>query len=369
MVTLIRTDASVQIGSGHVMRCLTLAEALSSRGDDVVFVCREHPGNLIDRIRAAGYKVLSLPYSASMIAEQYPDEYARWLVVDQKIDAVETLAALQAEGIEARRLIVDHYGLDHLWGGHLRPHCESIIVIDDLANRRHDCHALLDQNYHDRMDRRYDGLVPQGCRMMLGPEYALLRAEFREASRSNRADTARPHIFVYFGAVDPTGDTLKTIAALEALPEKTWSADVVVGRSNPNRNEVLDRASRLGGITIHTEVRDMSGLMAKADFAVGAGGTTTWERCCLGLPTVIVAVAENQIPIAQSVDRFGAATFLGHSSAVSIDDVREAVERMAGDSAMRIQMAGRCRKLVDGHGAERVVDILAERNRAQEVSA
>jgi spore coat polysaccharide biosynthesis predicted glycosyltransferase SpsG len=109
--------------------------------------------------------------------------------------------------------------------------------------------------------------------------------------------------------------------------------------------------------------------MAKADFAVGAGGTTTWERCCLGLPTVIVAVAENQIPIAQSVDRFGAATFLGHSSAVSIDDVREAVERMAGDSAMRIQMADRCRELVDGHGAERVVDILAERNRAQEVSA
>ncbi len=369
MPVIIRTDASIQIGSGHVMRCLTLAGALADRGDDIVFVCREHPGNLIDRIRQTGYRVLCLPYCRDMVADHYPDEYAQWLVVDQKIDAVETLAALQSECLEADTLIVDHYGLDHLWEGYLRPHAGRLMVIDDLANRRHDCDALLDQNYHTDMQGRYNGLVPRHCDMILGPEYALLRPEFGSVSPSTRSNDSSVRIFVYFGAVDPTGETLKTLAALESLPAGRWTADVVIGKANPLRNEILERASRLRGITVHTEVPDIARLMARADFAVGAGGTTTWERCCLGLPTIVVAVADNQIPIAQSVDRYGAATFLGHANAVSIEDLREAIERMATDSAMRARISERALRLVDGKGAKRVAAAFKESDRVEGVTA
>lgn len=368
MPTIIRADASIQIGSGHVMRCLTLAGALEDRGDDIVFVCREHPGNLIDHIKQAGYRVLCLPYCRDMVADHYPDEYAQWLVVDQKIDAVETLAALQSECLDADTLIVDHYGLDHLWEGHLRSHINRIMVIDDLANRRHDCDILLDQNYHIDMQTRYSRLVPRSCELLLGPEYALLRPEFGSLSPSKRSNDSSVRIFVYFGAVDPTGDTLKTLAAFESLPADRWAADVVIGKANPLRNVILERASRLRGITVHTEVPDIARLMARADFAVGAGGTTTWERCCLGLPTVIVAVADNQIPIGYSVDQYGAAVFLGASRDVNVAKLAEAIGRIAGDAPLRAEISERALGLVDGKGTQRVAAAFKASDR-EEVSA
>lgn len=362
MKVIFRTDASVAMGSGHAMRCLTLAGALREKGADVVFVCRELGGNLCAFMEEKGFGVrrLSLPTGPQGAAPQ-KGLYARWLGVDVETDAAETMAVIEKEG-GARWLVVDSYALDKRWETRMRPLVSGIMAIDDLANREHDCDMLLDQNLYEGMDARYNGKVPVHCKKLLGPGFALLRPEFVSVVKNlRRGQGPVKRILVFYGGADPTDETSKALRAIQSLNMPQVAVDVVVGMANPNREEVEKYCHAMPNAAFYSQTDAMAELMARADIALGAGGSATWERCCMGLPSVVTVIAENQIEAVGCLEHRGVILNLGWHEAVKEDDIAGALRRLMNDAAQRKEMAQRCMALVDGMGAQRVAGLLMDR--------
>ncbi|OEU67725.1 MAG: UDP-2,4-diacetamido-2,4,6-trideoxy-beta-L-altropyranose hydrolase [Desulfobacterales bacterium PC51MH44] len=353
---VIRADASIQIGTGHVMRCLTLADELRGRGAEVVFVCREFDGNLCSYIEEKSYIVHRLPVFAGQ--EQNIEsglKHAAWLGADWQTDARQVEEIIKNLDTPLDWLVVDHYALDERWEGYLRPYCKKVMVIDDLADRVHDCDLLLDQNFYENLESRYDGLVPAWCKKLLGPKYALLRPEFRKARKNlKKRDGHVRRIMIFFGGSDPTNETTKALEAIRMLNRPDIAVDVVVGALNPHRQGIEQIASDLSDCTCHFNVEDMATLMAVADLAVGAGGGTVWERCALALPSLVASVAENQEKTASDMAESGYLLFLGRSEAVSVDSLYHALEIAIQSPWLLISFAQKTWSLVDGKGAKRV---------------
>jgi UDP-2,4-diacetamido-2,4,6-trideoxy-beta-L-altropyranose hydrolase len=339
----IRADASVEIGTGHVMRCLTLADALHSQGAEIVFVCREQEGDLCGLIASREFDVLRLP--------RLPiGDALGW-----QLDAEQTAQALAEKWPCADWLVVDHYRLDARWESLLRSNTRKIMAIDDLADRPHDCDLLLDQNCQTNAEHRYDRLLPDSCRKLLGSSYAMLRKEFADARCKLRGrDDAVRRILVFFGGSDPTNETGKALRALDLVGHLNWRVDVVVGASNPNRHGIEQWCRERLNTIFHCQIPYIATLMAEADLALGAGGSTTWERCCLGLPAIVIAVADNQVNVAQATAEAGCISFLGKSADVSPENLAEAVRRLAENEEELHAIATRGMALVDGYGVERV---------------
>ncbi len=326
MKVAIRVDASRRVGTGHVMRCLALARALREKSAHVVFISRAADGDLIPFISAEGFEVRSLK---DVPSPPNTDDgvYAQWLGVPVETDARESSACLKPEA-PWDWVLVDHYALDARWEKIVKASVRKIFVIDDLANRPHDCDALLDQNLQADMETRYRSLVPKDCRLFLGPRFALLRSEFREARRQLKPrDGTVKRIFIFFGGVDPTNETEKTLRAFRQLEASKLSLDVVVTSVNPNAESVRKLCAELPVARFHRDVKNMAALMAQADLAVGAGGVTSWERCYLGLPSILLILADNQTGPAEALAARGAAWNLGPNSHVGADDIAKAVRR------------------------------------------
>lgn len=349
-----RVDSSRAIGTGHLMRCVSLAAELIKTGQKVLFVCRELEGNITDRLESLGMAVARLRGGQSF---EWEDRWkgGRWRGAHIEADAAETLASVAGRGGAADWLIVDHYMADFEWEKLMRTAAKKIMVIDDLANRRHDCDLLLDQNLYDDMHSRYKGLVPERCRMLLGPRYALLRPEFTEARGSLRkAQPEASRIFVFFGGADCTNETSKALEAIRMLNRPGIRVDVVAGPSNPHLLEIERQCYAVEGAVLHRRTDRMAKLMSAARVAIGASGTTTWERCCMGLPSVVIAVAENQVEIAESLSKRRLIKYLGRHSEVSSLDIKNAVEDFLDDSGYRSRMSLESKKVLDGKGAARV---------------
>ena len=358
MKVVFRTDASTQIGSGHVMRCLTLAEGLRDKGVEVRFVCRELPGNLNAMIAAKGFALWRLPASGEPAAGLDWNRHANWLVVDWRQDVDETLACLHALDGPADWLVVDHYALDRRWEVRMRPVAGNIMVIDDLADREHDADLLLDQNLYAQMETRYQGYVPAKCRQLLGPGYALLRSEFaaaRRGLRQRRGELA--NLLIFYGGGDPTDETSKALTAIKHAQLPDFQVDVVVGAANPNKDKVAERC-RLLGARFHCQTSDMAELMNTADLMLCAGGTTTWERCALGVPALVTATALNQEEVAVNSARNGLAFYLGKPRDVTAQLIAKALAVLAALPETLQLYAEKARAAVDGRGVQRVVAIL-----------
>lgn len=315
MKVVFRADASHQIGSGHVMRCLTLADALTQAGGDCHFICRNHKGHLAEFIRAKGYPCHLLHEDSEhsdMIPPLTPPrvvQHANWLKVTWQLDAVQTADVL--DKVKPDWIVVDHYALDHGWELALQPYYRKLMVIDDLADRpHHHADVLLDQTL-GRQEDEYRRLVSPGTRLLVGADYALLRPEFakwRDYSLKRREKPQLKTILVNLGGVDNdnvTGDVLDTLTACK-LPADC-SIVVVMGASAPHLQAVREKAALIDlNIRILSGVSNMAELMAHADFAIGAAGSTSWERCCLGLPAVMVVLAQNQQLIANQLSQIAA---------------------------------------------------------------
>lgn len=312
MKVLFRCDASTEIGSGHVIRCLTLADSLAAKGAEVVFFSRPAPGDLTRFVEQRGYRVLRLPEGA--------------LSPEEDAERCATLAG----GIGAGDwLVVDHYRLDARFESRLRRPGMGILVIDDLADRPHDCDLLLDQNLYPDLESRYHGLLTDTCRALLGPGYALLRPEFLRARRELRTRQGElKRLLISFGGADPGNETAKALAALKLLGPHGLQLDVVVGVANAHRDCLAAECAAIPGCDFHTQVDTMAQLMSRADLALGSGGTTTWERCFLGLPSLVVVVAQNQLLLTESVAAAGAAWNLGWQSEVSAAMIAERLTRL-----------------------------------------
>lgn len=353
----IRTDASHQIGTGHVMRCLTLARALRERGAECRFICREHPGHLLGLIREQGFEVVALPCESGervplgQAAEPAP-AHAEWLGTDWCTDAEATRDALGAP--IADWLVVDHYALDARWESALQPHCRKLLVIDDLADRKHDCDLLLDQNLAADMECRYDGKLPDHCGRMLGPQYALLQPEYAELHpRTPPREGPIRRVLVYFGGADTDNLTGLAIAAFRSLQRDDIILDVVINSGSPHADAIREQVQKIQQVTLHTHLPSLAPLMVQADLAIGAGGATSWERCCLGLPTLVVTLADNQKPIAAELDRQGFIRWLGHKDEVSEQALARALADIVTNS-LTPAWSEQCQRLVDGRGTERV---------------
>ena len=337
MNVLIRTDASSIIGTGHIIRCLTLADELTQNGGKVEFICREEPGNMINYIEKRGYEVK--PLSAGIELE-----------TDRKLS--KDFFGKYPRPIDW--LVVDHYELDARWESYMRSSVQKIMVIDDMANRPHDCDLLLDQNYNE-IPNRYQGLVPDSCTQMLGPEYALLRPQFSKARGKLRNRTGEiKRILVFMGGTDPTNQTCKVLRAIEKLNSPDIAVDTVIGATNKNSDEIERLASNMSNTTCHCNVENMSELMAAADLSIGAAGATAWERCCVGLPGLIIIIADNQIEIAENLSKRGIITNLGWFEDVKQSDIKSALENLLDKPDIIRQMSVDGMRMVDALGTERV---------------
>ncbi len=360
-----RTDASVQIGTGHVMRCLALAQALRADGAVCRFVMRDlaaHAGALVS---AAGFEVTLLRPPAPTDVPDCELAHGGWLGVAQSVDAAETAKVLASTPPDW--LVVDHYALDRRWQSALRAMVGRIMVIDDLADRAHDADVLLDQNL-GRSGADYDGLLPADCIRLLGPRFALLRPEFaaaRPAALARRAGRAaqpghRLSILLAMGGIDKDNATGQVLAALD--PSLDIKVTVVLGGQAPHLDRVRAQARALAfPVAVVVDVKDMARLMAEADLGIGAGGSTSWERCCLGLPTMLLTLADNQMPGAVALERAGAAVLLGDVRAGGW--VPRLISSMSKARKIGLNDSWRnCAAVCDGLGVERCSAVLEGRH-------
>lgn len=363
MNVVFRVDSSTAMGVGHVVRCLTLAETLRMRGVDLQFICRQLPGSLLPQVRSAGIGLAALdapPGSAANVNE----DYAAWLGVTQDEDAAQSGNSIAGERPDW--LVVDHYGLDAQWEHVLRSKVSRLMAIDDLANRPHDCDLLLDQNFYPGAAARYADLVPPGCHRLLGPRYALLRPEYAQHRlRQRRIVGEIKTVFIFFGGSDPFNLTGISLDALSGSGLRHLLVDVVVGANYAHLARLHAQCADRPGTNIHGPRPHLADLMSNADLAVGAAGTTTWERMCLGIPSIVISTAENQRLSARTLSEAGLIQYLGAAGDVSAAMLAAAIRgALAGKQDLADQSL-RGRLAVDGYGAMRTAEFIDPSGREQ----
>lgn len=357
MEIVIRTDASVHIGSGHVFRCLSLARGLKENGHNCLFICRELKGHLAEKIKNDGHEVTLLQHvdDSTISGNGSDDLYSQWLGVSWHDDSLQTIEVLKRRKCDW--LIVDHYGLDHKWESALRDYTENIFVIDDLANRKHNCDLLLDQNL-GATKAKYESLVHADCVMLTGPKFALLRPEFsifRDHPSGAYKKSDNYNILISFGGVDKLNATGKVLDALANTPLSfSISLDIVMGSSAIHLEDVRRRARQLPfHASIALDVENMAERMSRADLAIGAAGSTSWERCCLGLFSFVMIVAENQRDIAEALVSKRAALMLESDDRIS--SLPAMLEKFFDEDTDREKIRNNVSNITDGYGVKRVV--------------
>ena len=350
-----RVDASPAIGSGHISRCLTLANSLRERGAASVFISRVMPKELTAIIAAHGSEFAMLPPAASASSAFPGMLHADFLACSQEEDAEATKNAL-ASYASVRTLIVDHYGICRAWDQRFYE-SYRIIKIDDLADRSHLCHVLIDQNLYLGFDSRYDLLVPEGGVKLLGPEFALLKPNFSMArSKLNPVNNCIGKILVSSGGSDCRGIGLKVS---QALIENTECKVALVGAwsSDCHRDyrRLIDKAQ--GRFDAPGRVDNMAEYLMDSDLFVGACGSTTWERLACGVPGVVYSLAENQVRLARDLHEMQLHRYLGPIESFSRSALLKEVE-FYSDANLRSLIRSRSSNLVDGHGTSRVIAAL-----------
>ena len=331
---------------------MTLADALHQRGARIRFVSRHIPVHLHGRLTGKGYEFVLLDSSTNVVISE-GISHAHWLGSSQQADAQDTIHALSDQTWDW--LIVDHYALDARWETAFRKTGQNILVIDDLADRPHRCKLLLDQNL-GRQPQDYQGLVPAHCQVLTGPRYALLRPEFaalRTYSLQRRqSQPALRQLLITMGGVDQPNATGQVLQALKtcALPP-ACRITVVMGLTAPWLQNVRELAAQMPWPTeVAVNVDDMAQRMADSDLAIGAAGSTSWERCCLGLPTLMVVLAENQQFGAQAMEAAHAARLIGAVSDIAMQLSLAVAELIKSERQSRMSLAASA--ITDGRGVD-----------------
>jgi UDP-2,4-diacetamido-2,4,6-trideoxy-beta-L-altropyranose hydrolase len=328
---------------------------LRKHGANIQFITRAHPGHLGDVLARDGFAVTLLPQPACIVNKG--NDYAAWLGVSQQEDADQTITALENQ--QCDWLIIDHYGLDRVWEAQLQSHTRKLMVIDDLANRPHECNMLLDQNYVVASQERNQACVPAHCQLLLGPRYALLRPEYAQYSETMELRTGDiKHVLVFMGGADNANITGKVLSALSAVQLAHLEVDVVIGHGFIHKAEVTEQASARLNTHIHGPRPHLADLMAKADLAVGAGGGTTWERLCMGLPSLVLSIAENQVPACEALASSGLIRYLGDAHKLDVATIESALLEVLAVAGQLHALATSYKALVDGRGAHRVAEAM-----------
>lgn len=352
MLVAFRVDASREIGTGHVMRCLALAEYLKKHMIRVRFIARHMPLYLLELIISKGFEFKQL--SSQSDGRFNSDlQHAEWLGTSHYSDAEDTIAALADKKWDW--LIVDHYGLDYQWELMMRGCAQKLLVIDDIADRQHACEVLLDQNFYMDMQTRYINKVPSHCNLLLGPNYALLRSEFGALRQQiKHRSGAVKNILVFFGGIDADNFTGTVLQLLADLVDTELHVDVVIGAQHPNLEQIQELCFTHEYVC-HIQTIYMAKLMSTADLAIGAGGSASWERCCLGLPSLLIPIAKNQVNIAKALDLIGACVYV---EPIDIINIKTIITNLINNQRQLELLSERSFALVDGQGVHRVYQVL-----------
>jgi UDP-2,4-diacetamido-2,4,6-trideoxy-beta-L-altropyranose hydrolase len=336
MKIVFRVDASLKMGIGHLIRCLTLANELNQQNHEIYFVCRELFGNLISKI---DYPVLVLPRDDNF---QSNSLYLNWLGSSQEQDAKQTIRVIPPN---LDLIIVDSYALNEIWQKKMREYTKKIMVIDDLVNRKFECDILLNQNLGTSVEDYYQK-IPKSCELLLGSEYALLRPEFaklRDKALLKRKKTKKiKNILVSMGGFDLKN---KTYEILQDISDNL-NIVVVLGSSSPHNKMIKSYAKNKENVMVFIDTDNISELMYDADLAIGAGGSTSWERCCLGLPTLLYVLAENQRKIAENLEQLGAVKI--------VDDFKLNLQNILNNLDFWQFMSHNAQAICDGMGVKRI---------------
>lgn len=359
---VIRTDAGVNIGSGHVMRCLTLADALSFEGFEICFICRPQTGDLIQWIAERGYRVEALS-----IQSQAPDSHlahSAWLYGGHALDAQETQTIIDRE--QPRLLVVDHYGIDERWFDALTQCPPHVIALDDLADRKLPCDLLLDPTAGRSVDM-YNHLLPQQTVALVGASYCLLRKEFlqwRETSLQRRQRvTGIERVLVSLGGVDATNVTGAVLSELEhSSLSSLCQIDILVGSAYPHMQDLQQQVNQSRfAVSVAVAVNNVAQRLAYTDLAIGAAGSSAWERCCLGVPTAMCVLADNQKAIAEVLEHCQAAALAHCKGSVTVGRAMQSVLSQCIEQPHYLRtLSKNAAKLVDGRGTARVIDAIQD---------
>ena len=340
----VRVDSGYDIGFGHAIRCLSLAQTLKKMNFEICFISKKERGNISKLFEDKGFTVY-------YIQNSYSKSKKNDII---KNDINQTVKIITKHKAKSSWIIVDHYDLGFKWEKSVRKFVDKIIVIDDLA-RRHDSDLLLDQNYNRCLKTRYNKLIPKKCVKLLGPRYALLRNEFSNL----RKNIVKPrknfkNVLISFGGVDPTNETGKVLSAIKILkPKKQFlEVNVVMGKSDKNKHKIKQLCSSIPNAKFYQNVYKIGKLMCKADLGVGAGGSSTWERFCLGLPTIVSIVANHQKETTEALAKKNCLINAGLAKNLSVKKYVEIFENL--DIKKLRSISKNSLKVVDGNGGIRV---------------
>jgi len=327
-----RADAGTDIGGGHVTRCLTLARALQNRGWTCNFV--------------------SIAGSRDVVSELAEDSAGMIEINPDKWNSTASLCVTDRPDL----LVIDHYGLDAKFESDARQHAGLVMAIEDRPGRYHDCDILFDQTFGRRPDAYRKYMANPDATVLAGSQYALLRPSFSRfrAKALGRSRKNVERVLISFGATDPFG--LAAPAARAALKAGVSDVDIAVGRACPHLPELQDVAGLHDRVSLHVDA-DIASLMAGSDVSVGAGGATAWERCCLGLPSIIAVLAENQSDVAAALEAAGAATIFDNSEA-GWSTLPDKLGKLISSADRLQRMSNAAARVCDGMGAARVCDMV-----------
>ena len=346
-IIFIRVDSSTKIGYGHLIRCISLAYTLK-KSFEIKFICTNLNGNLISQINKFFFEVFRFNVKSQTIKI--------------KNDAEKTISIIKKHGNKKSMLILDSYILSKEWENHVKPYVEKLIVIDDEPNRSHNCDLLIDQNLQNRHKGSYTGLIPEQSKKLLGPKFAMIRKEFKTLRNSVKIRTYPiENILVSFGGTDTDNQSTKILNLFHEI-DSNFHIDVVVGKGNTHRKNIKNLCSKNKNFSYYEQIDYIGKLMLKADLAIGSSGSTAWERCCLGLPSVVSIVSKNQEDMINAISKKGCLINLGRAERLTSEDYLSAIRNL--NSKKLIRMQKKCMGLVDGKGTKRVakhISLIAKR--------
>ena len=328
----IRVDASPEIGIGHIMRCLTLAQELKNNFDKIIFLTRKDSGDFTETIMKNEFEVIFIP-------------------TNNDSDIIKNIVTTNSEN--KNFLLIDHYDVDSNFESSLKNIFEKIFVIDDLANRKHDCDLLIDQNYYRDLNHRYEKLIQNDTITLLGSKYAIIRPEFRNINKKTiKKNSQIKKILVSFGGSDPTNECKKALDALCSIENNQFEIVAIVGIYNNKFERLKKLYEKYSNIKIYRHVNDLSQLMLNSDLFIGAGGTTTWERFYMGLPSIVTIISDDQKESIEFLSDMGHVINLGLAKNVTMKTYIQTLQKPNSDLIYNMSINNQ--KLVDGNGSNRI---------------
>ena len=336
-IIFIRVDSSTKIGYGHFMRCMALADTLQ-KNFEINFITRSLEGSLISDIQKKGFGIFRF--------------YSNSEKINEKNDAQKTISLIKKHSGSKNILIVDNYQLSKKWETDVKPFVHKLIVIDDLSNRSHNCDLLIDQNLHTKVNGLYKGLIPLNCVKLIGPKFSMIRKEFRMMRKSVKPRTFPiKKILVSFGGSDIENQTPVALNSIKKMNGKI-NVDVVVGKANKCKKTLKIFCNKNKHFTYHEQIDNIADLMLSSDLSIGSSGSTTWERCSLGLPAIVSISSNDQRDTANSLSKKKCVINLGDVKKVKESSYINAITNLKKNDLRN--MSKNSMSLVDGNGTQRI---------------